>query len=64
MTFSMVRWLFSVSTSKEEYFKEKMSSLAGLNKIYPVFRTNSDTGHFWLTRSGFKVDFLNVVANL
>ena len=55
-------WLFPVITFKEEYFNEIMSSLAGLKKIYVVFRKSADFGHFPLPRSTFKVDFLNLQA--
>ena len=52
-------WYFPVSTSKAEYFDEKMNSLAGLKKNYSISRKITDVGHFWLPRSTFKVDFLN-----
>ena len=55
-------WYFIVSTFKEKYFNEKMSSLAGLKKSYSIFRKSTDFGHFWLPGSTFKVDFLNVQA--
>ena len=37
---------FPVSTFKEEYFNEKMSSLAGLKKSYSIFRKSTNFGHF------------------
>ena len=56
-------WTFPVSTFKEECFNEKMSFLAGLKKkSNPIFRKSTDFGRFWLPRSTFKVDFLNVQA--
>ena len=60
--FSRWGWLFSVSTFEEEFFNEKISSLAGLKKNYSVFRKSTDFGYFWLSMSTFKVDFLNVQA--
>ena len=39
-----------------------MSSLAALKKSYSIFRKSTDFGHFWLSRSSFKVDYLNVQA--
>ena len=39
-------WLIPVSTFKEEYFNEKMSSLAGLKESYSIFRKSTDFGHF------------------
>ena len=56
--------LFPVRTIAEEHFNEKMSSLAGLKKSYPIFRKSTDFGHFGLPRSTFKVDFLNVKAKV
>ena len=55
-------WLFPVKTFKEEYFNEKMSSLAGLKKSYSLFRKSTDFGHFCLPWFTFKVSFLNVQA--
>ena len=62
LKFPGLGWLFLVSTVKEEYINGKMSSLAGLRKSYSSFRKSTDFGHFWLPRSTFKVDFLNVQA--
>ena len=45
---------------KKRFFNDTMSSLAGLKKSYLIFRKSTDFGHFWLPRSTFKVDFLNV----
>ena len=42
--FSRARWLFPVSTTKEEYVDEKMSSLAGL-KSYSISRKSTDFGY-------------------
>ena len=39
-----------------------MSSLAGLKKIYLFSRKSGDSGDFRLSRSNFKVNFLNVEA--
>ena len=39
-------WLFFVSKVQDEYFSEKMSSLAGLKKNYSIFRKSTDVGHF------------------
>ena len=61
--FSGRGWLFPVSTFKEEYFNEKMSSLDGPKKSCSFFRNSTDFGHFWLTGSTFKVDFLNIREN-
>ena len=58
------RWLIPVSTFKEEYFDEKMTSLAGLEKSYPTICKNTDFDHFCLLGSTFKVDFLNVREKL
>ena len=44
--FSGRGWYFPVSTFQEEYFNEKMSSLAGLKKSYSIFRKSTDFGHF------------------
>ena len=57
-------YFFSVSTFNEEYVNEKMSSLAGLKKIYPIFcqSQSTDFDHFLLPESTFKVDFLKVQA--
>ena len=44
--FSGRGWYFPVSTFKEEYFNEKMSSLAGLKKSNSIFRKSTDFGHF------------------
>ena len=41
-----------------------MSSLAGINKIYLFCSKSTEFGHFWLPRSNFKVDFLNVEAKV
>ena len=38
-------WLVSVSTLKEVYFDEKMSSLVGLKKSYTIFCKSIDFGH-------------------
>ena len=51
------------STSREEHFHEKMSSLAGLRRSCSVFRRSTEFGHFWLPRSTFQFDFLNVQVN-
>ena len=56
-------WLFPNTTLKEEFFDEKMSSLAGLKKSYSISRKSTDFGHFRLTGSIFKIDFLNVGEN-
>ena len=53
-------WLTPVSTFQNEYFIENMSSLAALKKSYSFFCKSTDFGQFWLPRSTFKVDFLNV----
>ena len=53
-------WLIPVSTFKKAYFKENMSSPAGLKKSYSISRKSIDFGHFWLLSSTFKVDFLKV----
>ena len=37
-------WLFPVSTSKENYFNEKMSSLAGLKKSFSISYKSTDFG--------------------
>ena len=58
--FSRLGWSFPVSTFEEEFFNEKMSCLVGLKKSYSISRRSTDFGHFWLPRSTFKVDFLNV----
>ena len=50
---------FPVSTINGECFNETMSSLVS-KKSYAIFRESTDFGHFWLPRSTFKVDFLNV----
>ena len=55
-------WFFPVSTFKDEYFNEKMSSLAGFKKSYSIFRKSTDFGHFWPPGSTFKVDLLNLQA--
>ena len=39
-----------------------MSSLAGLKENYSISCKRTDFGHFWLPRSTFEVDFLNVQA--
>ena len=39
-----------------------MSSLASLKKSYSIFRESTDFGHFWLSGSTFKDNFLNVQA--
>ena len=39
-------WFFPVSKIKEEHFKEKMSSPAGLEKSYSNSRKNTDFGQF------------------
>ena len=52
--------LVSVCTFEDGYFNKKMSCLAGLEKVYLIFLKSTDFGHFWLARSTFKVDFLNV----
>ena len=39
-------WYFSVSTFKEVYFHEKMSSLAGLKGSYSIFHKSTDFGYF------------------
>ena len=39
-------WYFPVSTVEEEYFNEKMSSLAVLKKSYSFFRKSTDFGQF------------------
>ena len=57
-------WLFPVSKLKKKYSDKKMSSLAGLKKRYLISRKSTDSGHFWLPRSTFKVDFLNVPAKI
>ena len=44
--FSGRGWYFPVSAFQEEYFDEKMSSLAGLKKCYSIFRKSTDFGHF------------------
>ena len=41
-----------------------MSSLAGLKKNFPFLRKSTDFDRFWLPRITFKVDFLNVQANI
>ena len=41
-------WLFPVSKLKREYFKEKTSSLAGLEKSYSIFCKSTNFGHFRL----------------
>ena len=51
---------FSVGTFKMECFNEKRSSLAGLKKSYSISRKSTDFRHFWLHRSIFKDDSLNV----
>ena len=56
------KWLISVSTISDNYFNENMSSLAGLKKKFFNFPQCTDFRHFWLLRSTFKVDFLNVHA--
>ena len=53
---------FPVNTNKLEYDGGKMSSLAGLNKSFSISRKSTAFGLFWLPRSTFKVDFLNVEA--
>ena len=55
-------WLFPVSTFKEKYFTEKIGSLAGFKEVYSISRKSTDFGQFWLQRSTFKVNFLNVQA--
>ena len=39
-----------------------MSSLPRRRGIYSISRKSTDFGHFWLPKSTFKVDFLNVQA--
>ena len=56
-------WLFPVSTFKEEYFNEKISSLDGPKKICSIFRKSDDFGHFWPPGSNFNVDFFNIREN-
>ena len=53
-------WLFRVRTFTKKYFNEKMSSLTGLKKSFLLSRKSNDFGHFWIPRSTFKIDFLNV----
>ena len=61
--FPTAGWLFPVSTMKEEYLIGKISSRADLKKSYLFFRENTNFGCFRLSRSTFKVNFLNVPAN-
>ena len=39
-------WYFAVSTFKKEFFKAKMSSIAGLKKSYSISCKSTDFGHF------------------
>ena len=39
-----------------------MSSITGLKKSFLNFRKSTDIGNFWLPRSEFKVNLLNVQA--
>ena len=58
------KWLISVITINDKYFNENLGSLAGLKKKLFNFPKCTDFRHFWLLRSTFKVDFLNVHAKL
>ena len=62
--FSGRGWFFLVSIFKGKYFNEKMSSLVGLKKSYSISRKSTAFGHFWLPRSTFEVDFLNVQGKI
>ena len=55
-------WLIPLIEFKVEFFNGKMSFIAGLKKSDSILRKSTDFSHFWLPRSIFKVDILNVQA--
>ena len=60
MNFFRCRGDFFYIKNEQGFFKHRMSSLAVLNKKLIIFLQNYRFWFFWLTRSTFKVDFLDL----